>query len=54
MDRTVAHLNIQHYRRLLTEEKDESKRKTLRKLLAEEEAKLARANEEGAKKRPPK
>lgn len=41
MDRTVAHLNIEHYRRLLATETDESRRKVLLRLLAEEEAKLA-------------
>jgi hypothetical protein len=40
MDRTVAHLNIERYRRLLTTETDETKRQTLLRLLAEEEAKL--------------
>jgi hypothetical protein len=43
MDRTVAHLNIEHYRRLLAAETAESKRKMLQQLLAEEEAKLAHA-----------
>jgi hypothetical protein len=52
MDRTVAHLNIEHYRRLLDGEKDADKRKTLQKLLAEEEAKLAAAKKEAAKNRP--
>jgi len=50
MDRTVAHLNIEHYRRLLATETDESKRKMLQKLLAEEEAKLARARQDAAEK----
>ncbi len=40
MDRTVAHLNNEHYRRLLEQEVDEAKRQTLLHLLAEEEAKL--------------
>jgi hypothetical protein len=53
MDRTVAHLNIEHYRRLLAAETDESKRKLLQKLLAEEEAKLAQA-QANAKKQQPK
>jgi|tagenome__1003787_1003787.scaffolds.fasta_scaffold20381372_1 hypothetical protein len=53
MDRTVAHLNIEHYRRLLAAETDEAKRKTLQKLLAEEEAKLAKAQREAAKKQQP-
>ena len=41
MDRTVAHLNIEHYRRLLKKETDEARRRTLMRLLAEEEAKIA-------------
>jgi hypothetical protein len=52
MDRTVAHLNIEHYRRLLAAETDQSKRKTLQKLLAEEEAKLERARQEAKKQQP--
>ena len=40
MDRTVARLNIEHYRTLLAKETDESKRPTIMRLLAEEEAKL--------------
>jgi hypothetical protein len=41
MDRTVARLNIEHFRKLLAQETDETKRQTLLRLLAEEEAKLA-------------
>jgi hypothetical protein len=41
MDRTVARLNVERFRKLLAEEVDEGKRKTLLRLLAEEEAKLA-------------
>ncbi len=41
VDRAVAHLNIEHFRRLLDVEKDEAKRQILLRLLAEEEAKLA-------------
>ena len=41
VDRAVAHLNIEHFRRLLDLEKDEAKRQILLRLLAEEEAKLA-------------
>ena len=41
MDGQIARLNIEHYRKLLAEEKDPVKRQTLLKLLAEEEAKLA-------------
>jgi hypothetical protein len=41
MDRQIARLNIEHYRKLLADETDAAKRKTLLQLLAEEEAKLA-------------
>lgn len=41
MDRSVARLNIEHYRRLLARETDENRRQTLQRLLAEEEAKIA-------------
>lgn len=41
MDRTVARLNIEHYRRLLARETDEDRRELLLRLLAEEEAKIA-------------
>jgi hypothetical protein len=41
MDRTVARLNIEHYRRLLARETDDLRRQTIQRLLAEEEAKLA-------------
>jgi len=44
MDRTVAHLNIEHFRRKLAEETDETKRQTILRLLAEEEAKLPALN----------
>jgi hypothetical protein len=37
---TIASLNIDHYRRLLAAEIDESKRQIVMRLLAEEEAKL--------------
>jgi hypothetical protein len=53
MDRTVARLNIEHYRRLLATETDESKRKMLQKLLAEEQAKLTAA-QDSAKRQQPK
>ncbi len=36
----MAHLNIEHYKRLLATETDAGKRAMLKKLLAEEEAKL--------------
>ncbi len=41
MDKTVARLNIEHYRRLLAGSLDETQRHTILRLLAEEEAKLA-------------
>jgi bacterioferritin (cytochrome b1) len=41
MDSTVARLNIEHFRRKLAEESDETRRQTLLRLLAEEEQKLA-------------
>jgi len=42
MDRFIAKLNIEHFRKQIAEEKDESKRELLISLLAEEEAKLRR------------
>jgi hypothetical protein len=43
VDRTVADLNIAHFKKLLSTEVDPDKRRTIERLLAEEEAKLARA-----------
>jgi hypothetical protein len=40
MDKTIARLNIQHYRDLLANEKDEAKLRTIRRLLDEEKEKL--------------
>jgi len=40
MDRDIARLNIEHFRKLLEHEADEEKRSMLLRLLAEEEAKL--------------
>ena len=40
--RTIVELNIAHYRNLLKNETDASKRQTITKLLAEEAAKLAK------------
>ena len=40
MNPTVARLNIEHYRRLLAQEVDESRRQALLRLLADEEARL--------------
>ena len=53
MDRKVARLNIEHFRKLLARETDETKRSTLLTLLAEEEAKLSDLNKprEGRSKR---
>ena len=45
VDRFVARHNIEHFRELISKETDEDKLKTLRRLLAEEEAKLKRAIE---------
>lgn len=42
MDKTVARLNVEHYRKLLANEADETRRQQIARLLAEEEAKLAR------------
>jgi predicted aminopeptidase len=41
MDRDIARLNIEHFRRLLERETDEERRVMLLRLLAEEEAKLS-------------
>ena len=51
MDRMVAHFNIEHYRKLLAQEMDETKRQTILRLLAEEEAKLASVNNPLQRKR---
>ena len=40
MDKTVADLNIEHFRKLLAVETDPAKRRMIERLLAEEEAKL--------------
>ncbi len=40
LDTTAAHLNIEHYRKLLANETDETRRQMIVRLLAEEEAKL--------------
>ena len=44
MDRSVARLNIEHFKKLLAEETDDQKRQILSQLLAEEEAKLENLN----------
>ena len=43
VDKTVADLNIAHFRNLLSAETDPVKRQTIERLLAEEESKLAHA-----------
>jgi hypothetical protein len=52
MDKTVARLNIEHYRRLLARETDESRRQVIMRLLAEEEAKLVDCKPQERKRRP--
>jgi len=44
----VAHLNIERFRKLLAEETDEARRRTLLRLLADEEAKLKSLPPSGA------
>ena len=51
MDKTVADLNIAHFKALLATETDPVKRQTIERLLAEEKAKLARALERKAQTR---
>lgn len=52
MDKTIARLNIAHFREKLTTEQDETKRQILRRLLAEEEAKLAALDHPPNEKKP--
>ena len=52
MDRSVALLNIAHYKRLLARETDEARRQLLLRLLAEEEAKIAESGPQERKRRP--
>jgi uncharacterized protein YqiB (DUF1249 family) len=51
MKRRICEMNIEHFRRLLTEEKDEAKRRTVERLLAEEEEKLAELTKPERKRR---
>jgi hypothetical protein len=44
--RMIIELNIRRYREILTTESDQSKRRTIVQLLAEEEAKLAKLSSE--------
>ena len=41
MDKSIAQFNIEHFRKRLAENLDESTRQTILQLLAEEELKLA-------------
>lgn len=50
MRKTIARLNIAHFRKLLTNEIDQTKRATLLRLLAEEEAKLAERESKSSEK----
>jgi hypothetical protein len=43
MDKTVADMNIEYFKKLLETETDPVKRQTIQRLLAEEETKLALA-----------
>lgn len=45
MDKTVARLNVERYRKLLAQEQDGNKRRILRQLLEEEEGKLRKLEE---------
>ena len=51
MDKFVAQANIEHCRRKLATETDEAKRQVLARLLAEEEAKLARLEQKPGNER---
>jgi hypothetical protein len=46
MDKKVAKLDIEHYTKLLASEIDATKRESIARLLAEEEAKLAKISKE--------
>jgi hypothetical protein len=46
----IIELNIKHYRGLLRTETDAAKRQTIERLLAEEEAKLAKLTKHGKEK----
>jgi hypothetical protein len=55
MDKSVAELNIEHYRKLLASEViDEAKRKVVENLLAAEQQKLAQIKARRAAARSPK
>lgn len=47
MDESIARLNIEHYQRLLdSQDLDDAKRRTVQRLLAEEQAKLEKIKRE--------
>lgn len=50
IERTVARLNIEHYKKLLENETNATKRQMLMRLLAEEEAKLRSLSQPDARK----
>lgn len=52
MDEKIVRLNIEHFRKLLSEDCNESKRQMILRLLSEEEAKLRLIEEAKAKKQP--
>jgi len=51
MDKSVARLNIAHYKKLLASETDATRRESIVRLLAEEEAKLAKISKVKKRKR---
>ena len=51
MDRTVAQLNIAHFKKLLAKTNDEAERAKLLRLIAEQEAKLKAAEPESKRTR---
>jgi len=51
MDKLITRLNIEHYRKKLALEQDETKREALLRGLAEEEAKLAKLEDTPKRKR---
>ena len=50
MEKTIARLNIEHFRERLSRELDQPTRQTIVRLLAEEEAKLAAIEGQFSKK----
>ena len=51
MDVLVARLNIEHYRKVLATETDETKRALIEKLLADEETRLAKQGQKTQSRR---